>query len=101
MPDLLAFGECMVEMFADEPLAEARIFTKTFGGDSCNAAVAAARLGTSTGYLTRVGDDPFGPFLLNAWRRHGLDTSHCRLVPGFNGVYFIALTPEGERQFTY
>lgn len=101
MPDLLTFGECMVEFFADEPLTWARTFTKTFGGDSCNAAVAAARLGTSVGYLTRVGDDPFAPFLLDAWQRHGLDTSRCRLVPGFNGLYLISVQADGERQFTY
>jgi len=101
MPDLLAFGECMVELFSDQPIAESRTFTRTFGGDSCNAAVAAARLGTSVGYLTRVGDDPFAPFLLKAWNDHGLDTSHCRVVSGFNGIYFISLLPGGERQFTY
>lgn len=101
MPDLLAFGECMVELFSDEPIAESRTFTRTFGGDSCNAVVAAARLGTSAGYITRIGDDPFAPYLLRAWREHGLDTSHCRLVAGFNGIYFISLLPGGERQFTY
>ncbi len=101
MPELLAFGECMVELFSDQSIAEARTFTKTCGGDSCNAAVAAARLGTSTGYLTRVGDDPFAPFLLHAWGIYGLDTSHCLPVPGFNGLYIISLQPDGEREFTY
>lgn len=101
MPDLLAFGECMVELFSDEPIAESRTFTRTFGGDSCNAIVAASRFGTTAGYLTRVGDDPFAPYLLRAWREHGLDTSRCRVVAGFNGIYFISLLPGGERQFTY
>lgn len=101
MPELLALGECMVELFADEPLAEAPAFVKTFGGDTCNVLVAAARLGTSTGFLTRVGDDPFGPFLLAAWQAEGIDTTGARLVPGFNGLYLISLLPGGEREFVY
>jgi 2-dehydro-3-deoxygluconokinase len=91
----------MVELYADQSIADARTFTKTFGGDSCNAIVAAARLGTSVGYMTRVGDDPFAPFLLRSWAAHGVDTSHCRSTPGFNGLYLISLLPGGEREFTY
>ena len=91
----------MVELYSEEPLAEAPAFTKTFGGDTCNLLVAAARLGTSTGYITRVGDDPFGPFLLSAWQAEGIDTSQARVVPGFNGLYLISLLPGGEREFVY
>ncbi|MCL5947512.1 MAG: sugar kinase [Chloroflexi bacterium] len=101
MPELLSLGECMIELFADRPLAEATTLIKTFGGDTCNALVAAARLGTSTGFITRVGDDPFRDFLLHAWRREGIDTSLCRIVPGFNGLYLIALGNNGAREFIY
>jgi len=101
MADLLAIGECMVELFSEEPLAEAPAFVKTFGGDTCNVLVAASRLGTSTGYVTRVGDDPFGPFLLESWQSEGIDVLQAREVPGFNGLYLISLLPGGEREFVY
>ncbi|HEY8745105.1 MAG TPA: sugar kinase [Chloroflexota bacterium] len=101
MPDLLALGECMIELFSDEPLAAAPAFVKTFGGDTCNVLVAAARLGTSTGFITRVGDDPFGPFLRQAWQAEGIDVRQARLVDGFNGLYLISLLPGGEREFVY
>ncbi|MBI4497679.1 MAG: sugar kinase [Chloroflexi bacterium] len=91
----------MVELFCDGPLAEATTFHKSFGGDTLNTLVAAARLGTATGYLTRVGDDPFAPYLLGSWEREGVDTSQARRVPGFNGLYFISLLAGGEREFTY
>lgn len=100
-PALLALGECMVELFSDEPIAEAPAFVKTFGGDTCNVLVAASRLGSRTGYLTRVADDPFGPFLLNAWQAEGIDVSQVRTVEGFNGLYLISLLPGGEREFVY
>lgn len=101
MPDLLALGECMVELFSEEPLAEAPAFVKTFGGDTCNVLVAAARLGTSTGFITRVGEDPFGPFLKQSWQAEGIDVSQARSVDGFNGLYLISLLPGGEREFVY
>ncbi len=101
MPDLVSIGECMVELFSDKPLGEAETFRKSLAGDSLNILVAASRLGTSTGYITRVGRDPFATYLLNAWRKEGIDVSHAKLVPGFNAVHFVSLLPGGEREFTY
>jgi len=100
-PGIISLGECMVELLSDEPIARAGSFHKAYGGDTLNTLVAAARLGASTGYVTRVGDDPFASFLLDGWRAEGIDLSHARLVEGFNGLYFISLLPGGEREFTY
>lgn len=101
MPDIVSLGECMVEFFCEGPMARARSFQRSFGGDTLNLIVAAARLGCRCGYVTRVGDDPFGPGLLEAWQREGIDTTHAPLAAGFNGIYFISLLEGGEREFTY
>src|SRR3972149_1098464 len=101
MPDIISLGECMVELHSEEPIARADSFHKAYGGDTLNTLVAAPRLGPGTGFVTRVGDDPFAPFLLEAWRAEGIDVSHARLVEGFNGLYLISLLPGGEREFTY
>ena len=99
--DLIGLGECMVELYADVPLGSARTLSKAYGGDVLNSLVTAARLGARTGFITRVGDDPFGAGLLQAWRAEGLDTSRAPLHRGENGVYFISLQDGGEREFTY
>lgn len=101
MPDIISIGEGMVELFADEPLDKASVFHRAYGGDTLNLLVAASRLGSATGYITRVGQDPFAPYLLASWAAEGIDTSQVKLVEGFNGLYFISLLPEGEREFTY
>ncbi|NOZ26631.1 MAG: sugar kinase [Chloroflexi bacterium] len=101
MLDIVSIGECMIEFFADEPIAQAKCFTKAFAGDAFNIIAAAQRMGSKTGFITRVGDDPFAPYLLKSWQEMGVDTSHCKVVPGFNGIYFISLLPGGEREFTY
>lgn len=101
MPDLIALGECMVELFCDGPIAPATTFQKSYGGDTLNTMVAAARVGTATGYVTRVGDDPFAPYFVESWQAEGVDTAHARTMPGFNGLYFISLLEGGEREVTY
>ena len=101
MPDIVSIGECMLELFSDKPLGEAETFQRSLAGDSLNMLVAAARMGSSTGYITRVGKDPFTSYLINTWRSEGIDVSHAREVEGFNAVHFLALTPSLDREFTY
>jgi 2-dehydro-3-deoxygluconokinase len=91
----------MVELYADEPLGRARNLHKAYGGDVLNSLVTASRLGARCAFITRVGDDPFGAGLRDAWQREGIDTTHAPLVPGENGVYFVSLLEGGEREFTY
>ncbi|KFI08827.1 sugar kinase [Massilia sp. BSC265] len=99
--DLIGIGECMVEFYSAEPLASASQLQRAYGGDVLNALVANQRLGGKTGFVTKVGDDPFGSGLLAAWRQEGIDTSQAVERPGDNGVYFISVAPSGERAFTY
>ena len=98
--DLIGLGECMVELWSDAPLGASAALNRSFGGDVLNSLVTAARLGSRTGFVTRVGDDPFGAGLLESWRSEGIDTRHAPLVDSENGVYFISVQ-DGEREFTY
>lgn len=104
MPDLIALGEPMVEFAAEERgrLGQATAFRRGWGGDTSNVAVAAARLGASAGYVTRLGADEFGRSFLHLWEQEGVDASRVVVDPeGFTGVYFIALDAEGRHDFTY
>ena len=65
-PEIVAIGEAMIEF--NQVRAEApESYVRGFGGDTSNMAIAAARLGARTGYVTRVGDDAFGRMLLRLW----------------------------------
>jgi 2-dehydro-3-deoxygluconokinase len=99
MPDLITLGECMVELSCDGSLSQAAQFSKAYGGDTLNTAVAAARLGSHTGFISKVGDDPFAPFLNEELQREGIDLSCCPTIPGTNGLYLIGLGENGEREF--
>ncbi|MEU6198581.1 sugar kinase [Streptomyces sp. NPDC047061] len=101
--DILALGEPMLEFNADADgaLENAGSFAVGYGGDTSNFAVAAARSGGRTAYVTRVGDDAFGTVLTRLWQSEGVDTSHVAREPGGRtGIYFIARGPAGHG-FTY
>ena len=66
MPDILCMGEPMLEFNQHPAGADGqRIYLEGFGGDTSNAAIAAARSGASTGYVTAIGTDGPG---MPSWR---------------------------------
>jgi len=103
-PDIVALGEPLVEFTAEErgSLGTMRTFRRGWGGDTSNAAVAAARLGSSVGYVTRLGSDEFGRSFLALWQGEGIDTSRVVIdSEAFTGVYFVAFEDDGVHDFTY
>lgn len=97
--DLATLGEALVEFNQTRP-GEPQ-YLQGFGGDTSNAAIAAARAGARAAYLTRVGQDAFGDALLALWQREGVDTAAVeRDARQPTGVYFVTHGAEGH-QFSY
>ena len=96
MVDLVSIGECFIEFFTYETLHAEAKWELVYSGDTFNVLAMANGLGTSTGYVTRVSDDPFGDYLLAEWRKRGIDTTHVRQVRAFNAVEFSSSVPAGE-----
>src|SRR3954452_24341412 len=69
-------GRISVDLYPEQvgvPLAEVASFAKGLGGSPTNVAVAAARHGRRTAVITKVGDDPFGPYCRQALAGFGVD----------------------------
>ncbi len=67
------------------------------GGKGANQAVAAARMGAHVRMVGRVGDDVFGPPMLDDLKGYGIDTSGISVDPDHaSGIAMILL--DGERQ---
>jgi len=100
--DIISIGESLVEFFSDRPFVDAESFSKSYGGDAINVLVAASRLGSKTGYITRVGEDHFTPFLLQSWINERIDLSLVKVIEGRkNGVYFASSFAGGGRNLAY
>src|SRR5215210_7415136 len=83
--------------FAEVERSGERLYLPGFGGDSSNAAIAAARQGAKVAYFTALGDDAFGERFLRLWDEEGVDRSAVITRPGERtGIYFISYGPDGH-----
>ena len=98
--DIVCLGEPLVEFVRAEHPEVGTHYRPGFGGDTSNAAIAAARQGARVGYLTALGRDVFGEQVLQLWAGEGIDTAKVRRKDAPTGIYFIDPDPSGRR-FTY
>ncbi|MDH7488009.1 MAG: PfkB family carbohydrate kinase [Anaerolineae bacterium] len=105
MPDVITLGEVLVDFVATVSgvsLADAPAFKKAPGGAPANVAAALARLGVSAGFMGKVGDDPFGHFLVDTLRALGVDTAAVRWsAEARTALAFVSLRADGERDFAF
>ncbi len=74
-----------------------RSFHTAPGGKGANQAVAAARLGAEVRMVGRVGDDEFGPALIEGLRDEGVDVSGVYVDPdNSSGIAMILLDAEKQ-----
>jgi 5-dehydro-2-deoxygluconokinase len=75
--DLITMGRVGVDLYPEQigvRLADVQTFAKSLGGSATNVAVAAARLGVRSAVITKVGDDPFGPYVREALEDFDVDS---------------------------
>jgi sugar/nucleoside kinase (ribokinase family) len=75
--DVVLFGEAMAMFIADDylPLEEANHYTRAVAGAELNVSVGLARLGYRVGWISRLGADPLGRYILKQVQQSGLDTT--------------------------
>jgi 5-dehydro-2-deoxygluconokinase len=98
--DLITIGRVGVDLYPEQigvPLAEVQTFAKSLGGSPTNVAVAAARLGARAAVITKVGDDPFGPYVRSALRGFGVDDAYVGTHPTLRTpVVFCEIFPPDD-----
>jgi 2-dehydro-3-deoxygluconokinase len=101
--DLLCMGEPMLE-FNQLPAGADGVqhYLEGFGGDTSNAAIAAARQGARVGYVTALGADMPGDRFMQLWEREGVDTSYVLRTDRYQtGVYFVTHDAAGHHFLHY
>ena len=73
MTDILTLGELLIDLTEKDKDGNGnRNFTAYPGGAPANVAVAASRLGAKTGFIGKVGNDPFGHHLKDVLKKEKL-----------------------------
>jgi fructokinase len=81
-PRIVCLGEILIDLFPAElgrKLAEVSAFRPKPGGAPANVAVAIARLGISSAFIGKVGDDAFGHQLIQVLKEQGVETRGMRV----------------------
>ena len=96
-PDILCLGEPMLE-FNQQTNGT---YLPGHGGDTSNAAIAAARQGAKVGYVTHIGKDAFGASFMELWEKEGISTQTVKQVStAHTGIYFVTHGADGH-EFSY
>ncbi len=103
---LVSLGEALIDLVASDQvgvgLAHAERFQRAAGGAPANVAVGAARLGVKSGFIGKVGGDPFGDYLATTLRDSGVDVTQLRRDPvAPTALALVSLAPDGEREFVF
>jgi len=91
--DLVTFGEAMVRLTPPnfQRLEQARSFDAYVGGGELNVAVAAARLGVTSRWVSRLPENPLGHMIANRAREQGVDVHIEWTAEDRAGLYFAEL----------
>lgn len=102
---VVCFGEMLIDFVPTTSglsLAEAPAFKKAPGGAPANVAVGISRLGGSSAFIGKVGEDEFGYMLAEILKENNVNSDGMRFDPGARtALAFVTLRKDGEREFMF
>ncbi|KDP37795.1 hypothetical protein JCGZ_06697 [Jatropha curcas] len=104
-PLIVCFGEMLIDFVPDVAgvsLAESGGFIKAPGGAPANVACAITKLGGSSAFIGKFGDDEFGHMLVNILKKNGVNSEGVRFDENARtALAFVTLKKNGEREFMF
>lgn len=104
-PLVVCFGELLIDFVPTVngvSLADAPAFKKAPGGAPANVAVGIARLGGSSAFIGKVGEDEFGRMLVDILKENNVEHKGMRFDLGARtALAFVTLKADGEREFMF
>ncbi|MDR2976587.1 MAG: sugar kinase [Streptococcaceae bacterium] len=105
MAELITIGEPLVVLASKDlnvGLIDSQNFCKQLGGAELNVLIGAARLGHSTDYISMVGEDPFGEYIIKEIAHHEVGNRYInRNSEHWTGFYLKELVDEGNPSTYY
>ena len=102
MIDIITLGEVLIDLTQTGIENGIRQFAANPGGAPANVAVAAARLGSRTGFIGKVGADSFGGSLRETLAQNGVDlTGLYETEEAPTTLAIVSVGSDGERSFAF
>lgn len=102
--DILVAGETLIDFLPEHPgpISSVERFDRRAGGAPANVAVALERLERTPLFWTRVGEDPFGRYLVETLADHGLPERFVERDPDAKTTLaFVTHDETGDREFSF
>ena len=102
MTDITAIGEILIDLTqTGKNDADVPLFAANPGGAPANVAVAAARLGSRTAFIGKIGNDGFGGYLRQVLEENGVDHSGLQMADSPTTMAIVSVDGTGERSFRF
>ncbi|XP_026460430.1 fructokinase-2-like [Papaver somniferum] len=103
--EIVCFGEMLIDFVPNESgvsLAESAGFLKAPGGAPANVACAITKLGGSSAFIGKFGEDEFGHMLVDVLKENGMNSEGvCFDKDARTALAFVTLKKDGEREFMF
>ena len=102
MPDIITIGEMLVDFTSVTAEDGSVYYKRNPGGAPANVAVMASKLGVSSGFIGKLGNDMFGHYLKDVLEREGVDTKGVILDKNFSTTLaFVGKDEDDQRCFVF
>jgi len=101
--DVVALGELLIDFTENGSSDQGnKLFEANPGGAPCNVLAMLNKLGKSTAFIGKVGDDQFGRLLKSTMEEVGIDSKGLLLDKDYpTTLAFVHTFPDGDRDFSF
>ncbi|MBM7869032.1 fructokinase [Clostridium pascui] len=105
MAKIFTIGEALIDFISEQSGVELKgvnSFQKAPGGAPANVAAAVSILGGRSYFISKLGKDAFGDFLIETLKNVGVGTEYIfRTNKANTALAFVSLKEDGERDFSF
>lgn len=105
MKKIITIGEALIDFIPNKKgcsLKEVVGFERVAGGAPANVAAVVSKLGGKSNFISQLGEDSFGDYIIDELNKVNVDTSYVlRTNKANTGLAFVSLKEDGNRDFSF
>ena len=105
MKKVISIGEALIDFIPNQKgcsLKDVQGFERVAGGAPANVSAVVSKLGGKSSFISKLGKDAFGDYLIEVLEGANVDTSYVlRTNKANTGLAFVSLKEDGNRDFSF